>query len=237
MEVTRGTLLNGRVRYDQFRTGYRTGIEPVLLAAAVPAQAGERVLEAGTGAGAGLLCLLWRVPGLTGIGIEADANLAALARRNLAANGLTAAIHTGLVGGAHGLGPFNHAFANPPWHDRRGTLPPDPRRSGATHRSPGGLAEWVEALSACLMPGGTLTLALPAGQVNEAAVCLQQAGLARITVIPLRPGKSLDAKIVLMQGRDGCGTTRLTSGLALHDRGRYTETADAILRGGGALTP
>ena len=70
MDVTEGHLLGGRVRYAQPRVGYRTGIEPVLLAAAVAARAGERVLEAGCGAGAGLLCLAARVPGITGLGVE-----------------------------------------------------------------------------------------------------------------------------------------------------------------------
>jgi tRNA1Val (adenine37-N6)-methyltransferase len=76
------------VSYRQPIDGYRTGIEPVLLAASVPARSGQRVVEAGTGAGAGLLCLLARVAGLSAIGIERDADMAALARRNLADNAM-----------------------------------------------------------------------------------------------------------------------------------------------------
>ena len=72
--------------YRQFRDGYRTGIEPVLLAATVPARAGSRVLEAGCGAGAGLLCLAARAPGLHGTGIERDPATATLARFNLDRN-------------------------------------------------------------------------------------------------------------------------------------------------------
>ena len=84
---TGGYLLGGRVRYAQPRQGFRSGIEPVLLAAAVPARAGERVLEGGTGAGAALLCLAARVPGVHGVGIERDGTLVSLARRNASANG------------------------------------------------------------------------------------------------------------------------------------------------------
>ncbi|HJS85951.1 MAG TPA: SAM-dependent methyltransferase, partial [Acetobacteraceae bacterium] len=61
MDVTGGTLLGGRVRYAQPAEGFRSGIEPVLLAAAVPARPGECVLEGGSGAGAGLLCLAARI--------------------------------------------------------------------------------------------------------------------------------------------------------------------------------
>jgi len=87
---TTGSLLAGRVVYSQPRRGFRSGIEPVLLAAAVPARAQERVIEAGCGAGAGLLCLAARLPGIGGLGIERDPALAALAARNIAANGWAA---------------------------------------------------------------------------------------------------------------------------------------------------
>jgi tRNA1(Val) A37 N6-methylase TrmN6 len=87
LPFTEDHLLGGRVGYAQPRHGFRSGIEPVLLAAAVPARPGERVLEGGTGAGAGLLCLAARVRGIQGVGIERDATIAALARRNALANG------------------------------------------------------------------------------------------------------------------------------------------------------
>ena|GEM_PF-4880497 len=59
-------LLGGRVVCMQPVDGFRVAIDPVLLAAAVPAQAGERVLDAGTGTGAAALCLGARVDGVSG---------------------------------------------------------------------------------------------------------------------------------------------------------------------------
>ena len=46
------SLLGGRVPYVQPTHGHRSGIEPVLLAASIPARAGHMVLEGGAGAGA-----------------------------------------------------------------------------------------------------------------------------------------------------------------------------------------
>ena len=81
-------LLDGRVRHDQPAAGHRTGIEPVLLAASIPARAGARVLEGGAGSGAALLCLAHRVPGIIGLGLEIDPAIAAIASANATANRL-----------------------------------------------------------------------------------------------------------------------------------------------------
>ena len=80
--LTEDRLLDGRVLLRQPSDGLRAGLDAVMLAAHVPARPGEKVLELGCGSGAALLCLLARVPGLEGIGIERDpAHATTLARR------------------------------------------------------------------------------------------------------------------------------------------------------------
>ena len=130
MTPAEGTLLGGRVRYRQPATGYRTGIEPVLLAASVTARPTERVLEAGTGAGAALLCLSARLPGVTCHGIEQNPSLAQMARDNLRDNGFDADVTTGDVtklapGPQHDRPEYDQAIANPPWHDAAATASAD----------------------------------------------------------------------------------------------------------------
>ena len=46
-------FLGGRLMVAQPKTGYRAGVDPVLLAASVPAVRGESVLELGCGVGCG----------------------------------------------------------------------------------------------------------------------------------------------------------------------------------------
>lgn len=237
METTEGTLLGGRVRYRQPFQGYRTGIEPVLLAASIPARPGQRVLEAGTGAGAGLLCLAARLPGLVGLGIERDPAMAALARHNLADNGQPFGILDADVSAARGAGPVDHAFANPPWHDAAATRSPDSMRDAATHREAAGLSAWIEALGACLAPRGTITLVLPASLAGEATALLHAAGLKRLTLFPLWPRAGACAKIVLVQALAGPGPSRITAGLVLHGGGPgYTAATEAVLRDGAGLS-
>jgi len=237
--LTHGTLLGGRLRYSQPAAGFRTGIEPLLLAATVPARPGERVLEAGSGAGAGMLALCARVPGLFGTALEIDPVTAALAAENLAANGFDkiAVERADLI-----TWPcdelYHHAFANPPWHRTDGTTPKDAGRRRAKMAAPALLEEWVGALASCLRRRGSLSLVLPASLLCAAMAALAEADCAETTLLPLWPRQDEPAKLIIVRGiRQGKGPSRVLPGLALHEVGgsAYTENADAVLRLGKAL--
>lgn len=239
LAVSAGTLLGGAVSYLQPLSGHRSGLEPVLMAALVPARPGERVLEGGTGAGAGLLCLAARVPGLRGLGVELDPAMAELARCNLTANG-NAGIAV-LVGdladpGVVAAASVDHAFANPPWH--LGTASADERRDLARRAKPGLLAEWTAALGRAVRFRGTVTLALPAAALAQGVAALLDAGCGRVTVVPLWPRTGKPARLVLLQGIRGSRTgSVLHPGLVLHEaNGRFTAQTEEILRN-AALFP
>ena len=92
--TTDDLFLGGKVRIRQPAKGYRAGLDPVLLAAAVDAKAGQSVLELGMGVGTALVCLGARVPGLTLAGVEIQPELAALACENVSRAGLIADVIT-----------------------------------------------------------------------------------------------------------------------------------------------
>src|SRR5690606_15065156 len=103
------------------RPGYRAGMDAVMLAAAVPAQAGEHVLELGCGAGAAALCLCARVPGVRVTGVEIQPDYAALARRNAAENGADFTVAEGdaaALPAALRAVSFDHVMMNPPYYRR-----------------------------------------------------------------------------------------------------------------------
>ncbi len=231
MELTDGTLLGGRVRYRQPAQGYRTGIEPVLLAAFVPAEPGQRVLEAGCGAGAGLLCLLARLPGVHGTGLERDPAMAELARENAAANGFSIEIVTGSIEAFTPSTLFGHAFANPPWHDPAST--PSPTKAWAKTAKRETLVQWLTAMARAVRPRGTVTLLIPAAQFVRAAAAARAAGLGGLTLVPLWPRTATPAKLTLLRGTVGSrAPDRIEPGLVLHDDCGFTPALDALLQPG-----
>jgi tRNA1(Val) A37 N6-methylase TrmN6 len=236
--LTHGHLLGERVRYAQPRDGFRSGIEPVLLAAAVPARPGDRVLEAGSGAGAALLCLAARVRGAQGTGIEQDASLVALAQENAAANGWPE-LHfiTGDIAAQSLAGTFDHACANPPYHPPAGTRSPDSGRDVAKRGTEGLLAMWSQALARPLRARGTLTFILPAALLTQAVTAFAAAACQPTAMLPLWPKAGRPAKLMVLHGvKGGRSPFRVLPGLVLHTAdGGFTPEAEAILRDGAPL--
>lgn len=236
--VTSDHLLGGRVTYTQPRDGFRAAIDPVLLAAAIPARPGDRVLEGGTGAGAALLCLAARVPDIGGLGIDRDAGLLRLAQANAKANArlgllfICADLAASPVGGE-----FDHAFANPPYHAADGTSSPSAAREAAKRSGPDQLSEWIAALSRPLRHRGTLTLILPPRLLEAACIAMRANNAAAECVFPIWRREGQPARLLLLQGRKhGRTPLIMASGLVLHtESGAFRPEAEFILRAGGAL--
>jgi tRNA1(Val) A37 N6-methylase TrmN6 len=242
-EVTEDGFLDGCVRLRQPAEGYRAAIDPVFLAAAVPAGEGERALDIGAGVGAAALLLAWRVPGLRVSGLEIDSALLRLAVDNARLNGMEARVEFMLGDLARpparlAPGSFHHVLANPPYLEAARADPAtDEKRAAATVEGEAGLAAWLRFGCMMARDNGTVTMIHRADRLDELLAVLRgRAG--GITVFPLWPDRGNGAaKRVLVQARKGARTPmRLAQGLALHESdGRFTAEADAILRAGRAL--
>ena len=236
-ETSEDALLDGAVVLRQPMRGFRVAIDTVLLAAAVPARAGETVFEPGAGCGAAALCLARRT-GCNVVGIEPQADLVALAADNVRRNGLDA--HVSVLAGALGAalpaaaaGPFDHAMANPPYRPAgQGTRPPDDARAAAHVEGETDLNAWIAAMLAPLRPKGTLTLVHRADRLDAILAALDgRAG--GVVIFPFWPRAGVPARRVVVRARKGVRTPLvLAPGLALHQTdGRFTAEADAVLRG------
>ena len=146
-------------------------------------------------------CLAARVPGVHVVGVEQDGRVAALARENIAANGFPLATVDTCDVLDLAPGPrFDHAMANPPWHDPAGPASPSPGRDAAKRARPGLLPAWCAALARAVCPGGSLTVLVPAALVDQALGALAQAGCGDPHLLPLWPRAGQDAKLLLLRG-------------------------------------
>lgn len=245
--LSRDGFLGGRIHVLQPVTGYRAAIDPVLLAAFVPAQAGQRVLDLGCGAGVASLCLAVRVPGLELHGIELQPAYAALARRNAAENGIAFTVHDGDLlqppAALRALG-FDHVLTNPPFYPAaRATPPADPGRNGA-HREGVALADWIAAGLRRLVPGGRFGIIHRAERLAEILAALDGPA-GSIEILPIVPRAGRPAGRVLVRARKGSAAPlMLHSPLTVH-RGSsharngsdYTEIVEKLLRDAMGLVP
>ncbi len=234
-------MLGGRVRLTQPKQGYRVAIDPVLLAAAVGAGPGERILDAGCGTGAAALCLASRLENCEVIGVELDAGLAALAIMNVAMNGLAhrisidPATFDGYAAENEGL--FDQVMTNPPFYeDEHHTRSPQPTKASAHGEATLDLAGWIKAAAKALKPGGRLTLIHRADRVGDLLTACE-GRFGAVAIFPLWPKTGVEAKRILVTAIKGRRTLpRLLPGLVLHTAdGAYTAEAEAILRDAASL--
>ncbi|MGE4061984.1 MAG: tRNA1(Val) (adenine(37)-N6)-methyltransferase [Rhodospirillaceae bacterium] len=229
-------LLDGRVHIRQPASGYRVAVDPVLLAAATPARAGQHVLDAGCGTGAAMFCLAARVPGVQLTGIEIQETLADHARAGIGLNRLDGAariLSGDIARGNHGV--FDLVMTNPPFGDD-GTPPPDDSLARAHMESHLDLAGWIKACLAALRPKGRLVMIHRADRLSDILAALAgRAGDIRIR--PIYPKSGQPARRVIVDaGKDRRTPDTLLPGLVLHEEsGAFTAAADAVLRSAGAL--
>lgn len=244
-ELTRNGFLGGRVQLWQPARGYRAGVDPVLLAAAVPARAGEAVLELGCGAGQALLCLAARVPGLALAGVELQAPYADLARRNAAASGQAIDVYeTDLAAMPEALKQrqFQHVIANPPYYKAgaHSQARDAGRKVALGEGTP--LSDWIAAAARRLAPKGYLHMIQRADRLPDMlAGC--SGVLGSLEVLPLAPRQARAAELVILRARKGGRADfRLHAPLILHEGDRHERDGEsyrpeirAVLRDGAAL--
>lgn len=233
-------FLNGRLRLWQPLRGYRAATDPVLLAAACPAAAGDSVLDLGCGAGAAALCLAVRVPGVKLAGLELQSGYAELARRNAARNGIEMEVAEGDLRATPVAlrRDFDHVICNPPYYPAGGTPSPVAMRAIAMQVEEVPLMDWIACAGRRLRPGGWLTMITGTDALPVLLGSLGKLGSGAVLPLAARSGRP--AKRVILRARKGGKTPfRLLPPFVLHhgpshdgDREGYTLEASEILRGG-----
>lgn len=239
-EITEDALLGGRIRIRQPKRGYRVNVDTLLLAAAVEARDGMRLMEAGCGVGAALIAVAIRNENISLLGVERETNIAEIARENVALNAMAHRIEIAsgdALDRNANYGVFGGVFLNPPFdaEGERHALSPERLHAHVTEVP---LDRWIIGLADRLSGGGALTLIHRAAKLPEILAVLE-GRLGGAEVIPIRPRADEPAKRVIVRARKGSrAPLRLLRGLDLHDASgaKYTPETDAILRGEALVT-
>lgn len=240
---TTDTLLDGRVILRQPADGYRVALDPVLLAAFVRAERGQRVLDVGCGTGAAMFCLAARVPGVDVTGLEIQPDLARLANEGITLNHLSARARV-MEGDLAALSdlvcaqPFDLVLTNPPFV-ADGSAPPASSVATAHRESHVPLAEWILKCLSLLKSNGRLVMIHRADRMSEALAALRSRQCGDIRILPVLPKAGAPARRVLIDaGKGRKSPDTLLAPLVLHQSdGGFTAAADAVLRNMASLNP
>lgn len=235
-------FLSGLVRLKQPIDGYRVSMDTLLLAASVPAQPGDTVLDAGTGSAGAALCLAHRVSGVHVTGIELQEEMARYGADNVALNDMDGRV-TVLQGDITvppaqlKAGSFDHVITNPPYLPSGKANRSASQTKGLAHmEKSASLKSWVNFCVDMARYKGSITFVYRADRLDELLHRLY-GRVGDLRLCPLWPHKEEAAKLILVQGRKGVsGGMTILPGLVLHNQEEgYTVEAEAILRRGGEL--
>lgn len=248
-------FLGGALRLYQPKTGYRAGIDAVLLAATVPTQLKRaknskghaKILDVGAGVGTVGMCVARRIKTAHVTLVEKSPDLVAIALRNSTLNNLDDRLEIATadisapVRRTHPAtlieGAYDYVLANPPFHNiGEGTPASSELKSSAHAMDEADLDRWLRFMTRMSAPGGTIALIHKADALAH-LLDTMRGRFGAIRILPIHPREQKAANRVIVTGIKGsrAGLT-ICPGLILHTHThQFTATVDAILRGGSGL--
>jgi tRNA1(Val) A37 N6-methylase TrmN6 len=244
--TTEDAFLGDRLSILQPATGYRAGVDAVLLAASVAPATGT-VLDCGAGVGTVGLCVAACCPECRVTLVERQSDLLDLARQNILINKMDGRVSA--VGGdlllpaSHPGAPalaaesFDAVLANPPFHDdAAGTRARDALKHGSHAMDRSHLAEWLRFASRMSKPAGRVTLIHKAEALPLVFEAMKDR-FGALTLTPIHPFAGKPAIRVIVTGTKGSrAPLTLRAPIILHEAGgAFTPYVGRILREGAPL--
>ena len=166
-------ILNGSLRIFQKKRGYRFSLDSILLSHFAFFKPKTSNIDLGCGSGIIMLILARRFPRTIWTGVEIQEGLAALAQKNIQANGLEGRIKI-LCADARAIkkilpaNSFDSVIFNPPYRKlNSGRINPQLEKAIARHEIRGSLKDFLQAAKYLLKPGGRVFTIYPAKRLIE----------------------------------------------------------------------
>jgi tRNA1Val (adenine37-N6)-methyltransferase len=231
--ITHDTLLRGRVKLLQPRHGFRSSLDPILLASFVATPFG-RFLDLGCATGALAFLLLNKDPAATGVGVEIQPRLADLAVRGRDTNGFANRLEVLKADvRSPGLLParaFDLIATNPPFRPLgTGVLSPLSEKAMANHEVTLALTEWLDIALGALAADGRLAVVFPFDRQKELRAGLQARGLFVRRSRAVVPEAGQPPNRILIEARAGNAEEHIEPPLVVHHNQSYTAEVRRML--------
>jgi len=220
-----------RLKLLQKEKGYRSSLDPILLADFISAENGDRIIDLGTGNGIIAVLLALRYAKTTVIGIDIQNSLIELARKNVKLNNLQERVEIKNldirdVNKSLASESFDIVVGNPPYRKhKKGRLNPDPEKALARHELEITLDEYLKASKYLVKNKGKIILIYHPSRLMELLNEFEHLNIrsCRIQFIHSRIDK--EAKMVMVEGiKNGKNDTTILKPLIVYEKiGEYSQ--------------
>ena len=229
-------LFDGRLKIIQKKEGYRFSIDAILLAHFASLIEAPSIIDLGTGSGIIPLVLARKSAASSIVGVEVQEQLAGMARRTIALNGLAdriSILHNDLRKVRDYLKPssFELVVCNPPYYPvTEGRINPDSEKAIARHEIMATLKDVTAASHYLVKPEGVITIIFPAKRIIDLLDTLKQTGIAPKRLRMIYSTYQGEGKLVIIEAVK-VGTPELAVEkpfLIYNQRGEYSEEMQTI---------
>lgn len=230
-------------------TGHRSGLDALLIAAALPTDAKGVVVDLGSGSGVAGMAAACANEDLTAILVEKNKLMVGLAKQTLELDKnqelaprlkiLEADIMlSGLARESQGLTTrlADFVIMNPPYNHEGQRPSPDKNKAEAHVMGVSGLDSWMRTAAAILKPGGTMIMIYRTEKLGE-VIASSTGRFGNVSIIPVHSRENEVAKRLIFKMKKGSrGPLKVLPCLIVHDaEGGPTNEANKLLNGEARL--
>lgn len=231
MEITKDSILNGKIELYQPKQGYRVAIDPLLLSSVIELKNNQTILDVGCGVGTISLILKHLNKSQQITSLDIDPTVIDLCQKNsklnnLPLNTINAAINSNLL--KHKS--FDCVVTNPPYYN-----PSKFRRSKTKLKANFEtitLSSWISFCLKRLKPKGSFYIVHIPEKLNEILESIKTI-TGKIEIIPIYSYQNQPARRIIVKCKKGSKESlKILPGIISHqENGEYSEDLKMILDG------